>query len=143
MRENQESQSINNRAFVERQRLVGAHAPDMWSDVAKAFQKHCEVYNKVEPQPALVFSALNSNCFLLRHDGGMAELTLEYKPNTRTIRVRADNCHLDEIYRVAVDRDQDSVVLVRQSQGQPVHPLKIAQHAIGEFLRGRAFPVSL
>lgn len=137
IREEQETQALSNQALIVKQGLINAHASDVFDEIARAFQNHCNEYNKVEPKPALVFTKTGAHSFLVRRDAGFSELILEYKPQTKSIHIYADNCSLDDTYRLTVASDGETVILVKQHHGIPVHPSKIAQSAIRTFIKAR------
>lgn len=143
MQAKRDAEARKEEVFLERQKLVKAHAVDLWQAVIQAFQEHCEEYNRLRLQDerSLGFHCVNRHLCMLRRDGGWSEVTVGFNPSTHVIRVKANNCVFDETYKPKPLTDGE-VVLYRRGQF-PVTSNDVAQAAIGAFLKGREFAESM
>jgi hypothetical protein len=126
--------------ILERQRIRTSNFPDLVKDVARAFQNHCEEYNKVRAprERSVGFHPIGPSFFMLRRDAGLAEMHMRVNLSSCTIRVTAEKCgfRYDRVYHPEALAN-GTALLSSSNGGSLVSPEDVAQEAMDAFLDGQ------
>jgi hypothetical protein len=125
---------------LERQRIRTSNFPDLVEAVARAFQHHCEEYNKIRAhgERSVEFHAIGPSLYMLRRDAGLSEINMRVNLSSCTIRVTAERSGLryDRVYHPEALAN-GTALLSSSNGGSLVRAEDVAQEAMDAFLDGQ------